>query len=660
MNFFEHQERARRNTRKLVILFALAVLCITAGLYFVALGAVSWVELVQLKRAAHWQQGDQAGWWRPEVLAGVIAGALAIIGGGSLYKIHSLSEGGAMIAAGMEGRYVDPATTDPDERRLINVVEEMAIASGVPMPLVFVLENEEGINAFAAGYSANDAAVAVTKGTLRLLKRDELQGVIAHEFSHVLSGDMRLNIRLVGLIYGILIVAVVGTTLIRAAGRSQGRRGSGAVLFLLVGLALTIIGYVGVFFGRLIRAAVSRQREFLADASAVDFTRNPDGIAGALKKIGGYGKGSRLLTPEAEAVAHMLFGDWRMRAFQAWGFLSTHPPLIERIRRIDPSFEGAFPKVDLLSPRYGPADEAEAAEKTPAAVSGFAPGAKITADPGGVVRQIGSVRPAHLQYGAALIASLPPGFRQAVRTPAGAVSTVYALLLDSDETKRQQQLALLQGKVKPALMNEVLLLFGARAGLDPAARLPLIELATAALRRLDDSQYAAFSQHVQLLAGADQQTTIFEFALQQLLTHRLRRGVGQARGKEIRYAAFTPLAGDCLVVLSLLACVGQRNEEDARRAFAAGAVRLREKLDESFALLPAEACTFAAVEQALERLALAAPIIKQRVVDAFTRCVLVDGMVTIEEAELLRAMVCSLDCPMPPFLPAVEAKTTEE
>jgi Zn-dependent protease with chaperone function len=651
MNFFEHQERARRNTRKLVLLFALAVACIIAALYFVGLGAVTWMEVSRAVKSARPRQPLPWGWWRPEVLACVSVAALAIIGGGSLYKISTLGRGGTVVAESVGGRLVDLETADPDERKLLNVVEEMAIASGVPMPMVFALDKEEGINAFAAGFTPNDAAVAVTTGALRLLKRDELQGVIAHEFSHILCGDMRLNIRLIGLTYGILIIAIIGRGMIQAAGRGTGRRGRGAVGGILIGAALTAIGYIGVLFGRLIKAAISRQREFFADASAVDLTRNPDGIAGALKKIGGYGFASRVLAAEGESVSHMLFGDWRLKAFQTFGLLSTHPPLSERIQRLDPAFDGKFPSVEPLPTdrvRYCVEDTAIAG--APAMLTR----AKVTAAPADVIGLVGRPQAAHLAYGASLLASIPGEFRAAALQPARAVCMVYAFLLDADAGKQERQTAILKGELKPILVDEVLRLSEISRAMNPVLRLPLLDLALPALRRLNENQRRAFLKHVQLLAGADQETTLSEFALQCLLTRRME-AMEKPSVRQAVYAAYTPLRLPCATVLSVLARIGQRDEDSAVSAFRTGASRLPSGEEALQTPLPPEACSFAALGEALDKLVLATPIIKQRVLDAFAHCVLADGTVTIEEAELLRAIAVYLDCPIPPFLPAGEA-----
>ena len=326
MDFFERQDKARRNTKLLVFYFTVAVLLLIVAVYVAVALIFTGVELKN-------SSGDTTfNWAQPELFFGTALGTLAVISLGSVFKTMALSRGGRAVAELLDGRLVNPNSTDIHERKLLNVVEEMAIASGVPVPQVYVMDDEAGINAFAAGHSASDAAISVTRGCMTMLTRDELQGVIAHEFSHLLNGDMRLNLRLMGLIFGILCLTVIGRILVQTRGKKNP--------LPLLGLALIIIGWIGVLFGRLIQAAVSRQREFLADAAAVQFTRNPGGLAGALKKIGGLGAGSQLQAAHAEEASHFFFANGLKSSF--FGF-ATHPPLEERIRALDPAFDGKFP-----------------------------------------------------------------------------------------------------------------------------------------------------------------------------------------------------------------------------------------------------------------------------------------------------------------------------
>ena len=476
MDFFQHQESARRKTGLLVFYFIVAVVLIVLLVYGIVVGAI----------VLSGSRGTPGGAsvrsvWDPGLFGGVALLTLALIGGGSAYRIASLASGGHNVAEMMGGRPLAPQTTDPDERKIKNVVEEMAIASGTPVPPVYLLEKEDGINAFAAGWGPGDAVIGVTRGCIRNLTRDELQGVIAHEFSHILNGDMRLNIRLIGVLYGILLISITGWIIFRStagAGRLDDRRDGerrGANPWPFVGLALYILGYVGVLFGNLIKAAVSRQREYLADASAVQFTRNPDGIVGALKKIGALAEGSRIAAPEAQEASHLFFGDGIGHFL---GFLATHPPLVDRIRRLDPSFDGDFSKVRLIT-----TEPAEPAARSGAVLAPqVRPGRGVFAfNPAQVVDRVGTVEPQQLAYASALLTSLPDSLKSLAYDIFGAEAIVLALLVDhQNEAVRAAQLDRLARHVEPALRREVENILPLVHRLTPELRLPLVSIAVPA------------------------------------------------------------------------------------------------------------------------------------------------------------------------------------
>src|SRR5262249_48401476 len=410
-----------------------------------------------------WLGIDSAGapvsWWQPELLLLAAAGVGLVVGGASVFKVAQLASGGQAVALMMGGKEIPGTTADPRPKRLLNVVEEMALAAGVPVPPVYVLE-EPGINAFAAGYAPGDAVVAVSQGALNYLTRDELQGVVAHEFSHILNGDMRLNIRLIGLIFGIMALSIIGRMLMfTSGGRSSGRNDSRGGMMLL-GLGVFVLGLVGAFFGRLIMAAVSRQREYLADASAVQFTRNPDGIGGALKKIGGLAEGSRIENPQAAEAGHMFFAN----AFAGRGFaglLATHPPLVERIRRLDPQFDGQFPEGRPVG-----VDREERERPRPGRVPPFAGIARLPGLPQVPVpvlgladeaaSRVGHVDPEAIRCAKALHDSMPDVLRVAAQEPFSAHALVYALLLDTRAEQRELQLARLKAGAAPQDFAETL------------------------------------------------------------------------------------------------------------------------------------------------------------------------------------------------------------
>ncbi|MBW3600753.1 MAG: M48 family metallopeptidase, partial [Planctomycetes bacterium] len=548
-DFFSRQDRARRNTSLLVLYFALAVVLIVLGVYLVFAG----VFLFAGGQGKRYDQAQAASWWSPQLFLATSAGTLTVIVAGSLYKTVQLRRGGDAVAQILGGRRIDPETGDFHERRLVNVVEEMAIASGTPVPPVYVLDQEASINAFAAGYTPGDAVVGVTRGTLERLSRDELQGVIAHEFSHILNGDMRLNVRLIGILHGILVLAIIGYMLLRSTAYRGGKRGAAGAL--LVGLGLVILGYAGVFVGKLIKSAVSRQREFLADASAVQFTRNPAGIAGALRKIGGMSHGARIENPHAEEASHMFFGN----AVGAWlSLTSTHPPLEERIRRIDPAFDGTF------TPSQ-PAPEPSQAQRRAAGKPSAAPlpfpvrlpsGSRLPLDPAQVVALVGAPAPAHLAYAGRLVESLPERLRSAAHSPFSARAVIFALLLDRDQSIRQAQLEQLAGHAEAPVVEETRRLAPLTDDLPREARVPLVDMAFPALRALSDSQYRAFQQNVDRLVRADRKIQLFEYVLQRMLMRHLDEHFAARKRSIVQHHALRPLLPHCAALLSSLAHVG--------------------------------------------------------------------------------------------------------
>lgn len=660
MDFFARQDKARRNTKLLVVYFILAVILIVTAVYLVLAAA--------FLRQTPGTSGSLAWLWDPELFLWAVLGTVGIIAAGSLIKMAELSRGGAVVANALGGRPVDPQTTDLDERKLMNVVEEMAIASGIPMPEVYLLEQEEGINAFAAGNSTSDAVVGVTRGCMRLLSRDELQGVIAHEFSHIMNGDMRLNLRLIGLLNGILFLAVIGHFLLRisfyGAGRSRssGRGdGKGANPLPLIGLALLVLGSIGVFFGRLIKSAISRQREFLADAAAVQFTRNPDGLVGALKKIGGMIRGSHLESPRAEESSHLFFGNALRRSWS--GMFSTHPPLPDRIRAWEPSFNGEYPRVSAresapVGERVQPGSASARGDVPPplrpltAALPRQMPGLGAVIIAAGAMEQVGQPTPKHLQYAADLLQGLPEQLREAVHEPMSASALVYGLLLSPNPAARKTQLEDLEEILPEPLVRETKRLFPALADLDPAARLPLAELSLPALRRLAPEQFGEFDRTVQRIIESDRQVDLFEYALRHLLRRHLESHYRKPRPPIIQYYVLKPVIPDAVLLLSGLAHVGHDSDKEAADAFAAGVRQLGLGAGEA-SMLTASTANLARMDAALDRLAQCAAPVKKQILQACLDTVTADGRIRVREAELLRAVADALDCPMPPLLAEV-------
>ena len=630
MDFFKQQDISRTKTSWLIALFILAIIAITLAVYAVAIAIVFFHRGSQPGFALH-----NFEWLKPELGFWVMGITLLVIFIGSVTKIVALAKGGSAVAENLGGRLVHTAATDVDERRLLNVVEEMALASGTPVPQVYILDREKGINAFAAGYSPNDAVVAVTPNCLALLKRDELQGVIAHEFSHILNGDMRLNIRLIGLLSGIMVLANIGYLILRSR---TGSRKSGAQI-VLVGLGLVIIGFVGHLFGRIIQAAVSRQREYFADASAVQFTRNPGGIAGALKKIGGFKLGSKIRSPYAGEICHMFIA-------KAVGTLfATHPPLADRVERLEPAFDGRFEPLDipdsqtppLTAPFFKKSREPEA---HPAAA--FATGV------GTVINRPGDITARDIDHSQKLLKVIPVDIKAELSDILGAMAVTCLLLLDEDPQIRNIQVKRLQKRAPGRLVRHLTELEARFKTLDLQLRLPILDLALPVLRQMSAVQYAKFKTFVQILVEADARLSFFEFALQQILLHRLGANY-QRHKKEIVYKNITVLAMDAVHILSRLAHVGHRQDVAAQAAFNYGWSRLNIR-DPRWKIKPADKVSFGALRSALQHFAKASPGVKKSLLDACAHCVLHDERVTLEEAELVRAVAYALDIPLPPFL----------
>ncbi len=662
MNFFEHQDRARRATHWLILFFILGVAAIAA--------AVSLVTLIFLGEPPAQPEPDWGEWLRANgaLLGGTVLAVVGAIGLASGYRVASLAEGGSKVAEMLGGTRVTPDSRDPLRRRLLNTVEEVALASGTPVPDVYILEQEPGINAFAAGYGPGDAAVAVTRGTLEKLDRDELQGVVAHEFAHIANGDMRLNIRLMGVLFGLLVLTVAGRFMVRAlyfGGRNrEGAQAAMAVAAL--GLALLVIGGLGVFFGRLIKAAVSRRREYLADASAVQFTRNPDGIGGALKKIALHSHGSALESPETEEVSHMLIAS----GFTSMsGLLSTHPPLVDRIRAIEPGFD---PERDLQAladaearrqrreARRAAAEEKKAEEERDAGgvrLPGTGPLPGTGALPegailGAILADVDHPDTARRDAAAALARSLPPALDDAVHGDHAHLAVLFTLLCGEEDEVREAQLRIVAdawGDDARAVLEEWL---AAEWTLAPAQRLPLLELALPALRHQPRERLHALRETLQRLIAADGRISVFEFALTQLFDAHLRDvlhpgGAGNGRAK----LNAEKVAGIQLLLAVTAHAGAGDDQEAAAAAYAAGIAHLyRRNTPPAYRGIPVD--WPAALTAALPRLDRLAPEPKRLLLQAVLATISHSGRVNTAEAELLRAFAASLHVPVPLILPA--------
>jgi len=633
MNFFERQASARRTTTRLVVLFALAV-----GAIVLAVDALAWLVT----------GGSVAAVGVATVLT------LMVIGCGSLYRIAGLAGGGEAIAAQLGGTPVAEDCTDADLRRLRNVAEEVAIASGVPVPRLYVLDHEPGINAFAAGHTPADAVVAVTRGALERLNRDELQGVIAHEFAHVLNGDMRINLRLVGVLYGISMLGLIGRHVLDFGSAGLSTRGRGLAFGVMtVGGLMIVIGWIGLFFARLIRAGVSRSRERLADASAVQFTRQNAGLAGALKKIGGLEDGSALASGGAEEISHMLFGEgagWDGR-LESW--FATHPPLLERIRALEPGFNAA--RLEALSrqwtdqPPHGLQEDMALGLHVPAGLPGTDAEQGISAAM--VAAHVGSPDGDDQRRADAVVGGLGEPLRALARDREAVMPMLLGLLLDPDDAVARRQLFGIGARLGAPVAERARDLHERHlAQLHPMLRLPLAELAFPVLRRRPRPQRELFLDAVDAMVSADGGVSLFEHCLGRLLVVQLRESLDP--GRHVAFGRRKPgaLRNEIAILLAVVAQAGHADQASARHAYLAGMQRV----------LPREHIPYQpprdfvrALDTVWSPLDALDPLAKQVLVEAVTVAISHDGRVSVAEAELLRTVCAVLHCPLPPVFGAV-------
>jgi Zn-dependent protease with chaperone function len=644
MDFFAHQDQARKNSRRFVMLYTTSVvlICLAVGILFGIIGFIA---------------NDSSG--SGAIATGLVFGGIAagvsalVILGGSAYRINDLRGGGSSVARALGGIQVDPSTRNKDERRVLNVVEEMAIASGVPVPPVYMMPGESRINAFAAGYAPGDAVIGVTKGCVEGLTRDELQGVMAHEFSHILNGDMRLNIRMIGFLNGILIITIAGRILLEVAPRTgRGKEGAAAMLTMfIIAIVLMIIGSVGALSARIIQSAVSRQREYLADASAVQFTRNPDGIGNALRRIGGSAGFGRIKHPRAQEAGHIFFG----QALKLSATLSTHPPLKERITRVMPSWDGTYltPLIKderAHQPVQSPADKLAGKIEDALGGEGILPG-----ELGGIGQLMpmlalsGTMTPKHLEHAQGLIDSIPQSLRDASHEAYSGRAVVYALLLDrKDKQIRDAQLDQLDKFGDMGIAKLVRDLMPDAITIKREQRLPVLDMTLGSLAGLSETQHATFRKNVDALVKMDKSIDLFEWMTMNTLRRHLDERFELAKQVPVQYYNLNRLGREVSVLLSMLAHTGAKDDYAAGEAVLMGESAVR---GIGVELLAPDVANLRALDSALKTLNQCSGRVKKQLLHASALVVGADHEIMTNEAELLRAVADSLGVPTPPLLP---------
>lgn len=652
MNFYEAQDDARKKTKWLVVYFILAVLgVVTAlysvyGFYMMSQGGYSYDSAGNLV-----QRGGR--WWDLQAFLTIGGITTAVILTGNIFKSLQLAGGGEAVARDVGARPVDPHTTNFDEKRLINVVEEMAIASGVPTPQVWIMDEEPGINAFAAGTEPGNAVIGVTRGCVQHLNRSELQGVVAHEFSHILNGDMKMNMRLIGWLFGIMMLSLLGQMLlnslrfVRIRSNSRDNNSGGIVLAMLaVGIALLVIGSIGVFFARMIQAAISRQREYLADASAVEFTRDPAGIAGALKKIGGQEYRGDISNAKAGEASHMFFADAGMFSY---GF-DTHPPLDVRIKTIEKEWDGKFDRVKLkpvahdLDGRFHAGGESYA-------MSSLAGNDQAVLN---VKRQewdsVGESSQQNLEVGRSIKAGLLDAWIEACHDREYAQALVFGLLLAEDDELRDGEISFLEKTAGAEAVKLAVRWHDTLKGIHSSKKIALIDLSIPTLRRLTAPEYERFIEITRWLIASDGSVNIFEFMLQKMVERHLASYYERKGNVKVKYRKLSQVQYEANVLLTTMAGIGANSHESIQQAYQNAVSGLGYELGDDISLLPPEECGLKQVDQALEKIDRATPLVKKQLVHACGIAVMNDGILENNEAEMLRAVADSIGCSIPPFV----------
>ncbi|MGC6426827.1 MAG: M48 family metalloprotease [Akkermansiaceae bacterium] len=622
MDFFEAQDQARRRTKWLVLWFILAVIGVVLAvnaLVFITLGQGAGGDIIGLL-----------------VMTSVLTSGLILTASG--IKSMQLSSGGSVVAKDLGGRLVMPGTADLEEKKLLNVVEEMAIASGMPVPQVYLMDEEEGINAFAAGTEPSNAVIGVTRGTLQRLSRDELEGVVAHEFSHILNGDMRLNMRLMGLIFGLVAISMVGRGMVEMlrfqslSNRRNRESGGGMLALFLMGLGLIAIGGIGVFFGRVIQAGVSRQREFLADASAVQFTRNPEGIAGALKKIGGLSLGGKVKAAKASEASHMMFSDAGLFSFG----LATHPPLHVRIKAIQESWNGKF-----LESSLPPVAQRHIWKQQKSSGPFSLPG--VT--PVSALEEMGHERRLQMETGHQIREGLSEKWVRAVHDREEAQALVFGLLLAADDDLREGKTAYLRKNAGDEAATLALGWQGEVSELHSARKIALLDMALPVLRSMSRQEYERFIGITRWLSASDGQIDLFEFMLQRVVERHLVSHFESPGFGRVKYRKLMQLSHEANVLVSTMAGVGSNDLEEQKQAYHKATANWNPE-DRKF--LPP--VSLKKIGEVLDRFEEASPVVRRELLRACGTAAAVDGKLTSREVELLRSIADTIGCPIPPFM----------
>lgn len=617
MDFFGHQEKAKTKTFWLFLLFILGLITLSV----ITTYAINRILLFTLEKKYH-----------PVSLAQVLVPFVAIIFLVTLYKYYTLRGGGKAVAVSLGGRLIDKKAANYKEKQLLNIIEEMAIAASLPVPPVYILDNELNINAFAAGFTINDAVIGVTSGTLLYLTRDELQAVIGHEFSHILNGDMRLSLRFTSLLYGFLYLTQIAKLLLRIISESRAseisdKRVAGFIFAaFFICCLLVVAGWLGQLWARIMQAAINRQREFLADASSVQFTRHGPALASALKKIGGNAGGSTLEVDSARIYNHLFFGQSDTNLF------ATHPSLEERIKRIEPRWNGKYitPIIDQEALKEITQNPTQGIYKK-ALVGSMLINAAINANKEAIpyVKPVTLLNTKVTEEKQALAK-----LEEICQEPMDACYFIFALLLDKDPTISIKQLAIIK-------KNQLVIDYQQTLAIVPINQhLDFIEKAIPTLKQLSEKQYKDFQKIMMHFINADSVISLFEWLIYQLIIHQVGAQYNKNLAKPAKYTQIKQVKQPIQTLLSAVAWLSS-SDETIKRAFGLGAnimglytIHLEEKQN------------IANLTTSLKELQNANEAIKKKFLKGVARAIELDKLTSPEEVMFLHTLSLCLDCPV--------------
>ncbi len=629
MNFFEHQDKANKKTKQLVFLFILGLLFTLLAVNAVIYGAL---YVASLDNPNLMFMMAEPIWLYISCLF------IVVMFLGTVIKMLQISSGGLSIAKMVNARSLEEGPQSLEEQRFQNVVEEMAIASGTPVPQLFIMD-DESINAFVAGTKPEDTVMVVTTGALQALNRDELQAVVGHEFSHIFNGDMKISLKLMGVLGGILIIGKIGHMILRArwyssGSRSSNQKGNGLAFILIAGIGLLVVGYVGLFFGRMMKAAVSRQRELLADACSVQFTRNPHGLASAFRVMQAHEQGTHLKTKHVEDISHMCFGEAQWVMFGS--LLATHPPLEARIKAIDPNdMYGILPRTNMQ------VDDESKKEDRHIGLDKFLPmmGAGIlNTNAQAIEASIAAPGDEHVAYAIALAAAIPDPIRAAARQSSQVEALLYSLFLYQSNDEQEKALASMTSVdiVQQMEAHKAMLTL-----MEHVSFLPILDLSLQSFNRLEDKKKKEIFNHCcQLLEKGP--GSPFHFALLTIIENQIK-----AKDVKPSIVKIEVVIKEITYVLAVLLAHSGQTQAEQQICFKQV---LKKITSRNIAYPRLDTLNYTTLSKALNRLNLVTPIGKELVIKACIQCVMNDGKLIAQEGELLRAICEALGCPLPPIL----------